>query len=140
MPSAQQPERTPATRRRGPAQRARAVALDLADGAIRQGLKRPLLSPGRIARRVLGSDRLVDAVAGRVVVVTGASSGIGEAAAHRFAAAGAIVVLVARREEELARVTASIRGNGGQARPYTCDLSDRDAIDGLVAQLLAEYG
>jgi NAD(P)-dependent dehydrogenase (short-subunit alcohol dehydrogenase family) len=128
------------TRRRGPAKRAKNVALDLADSAVRQGLKHPLIGPTRIAKRLVGADRLSDAVGGRIVVVTGASSGIGEATAHRFAAAGARVLLVARREEELARVTASINGNGGFAQPYRCDLSDREAIEALTAQLLAEHG
>src|SRR5215203_4066056 len=64
----------------------------------------------RTPRRLLGHgpEALREAVEGRVVVVTGASSGIGEAAARLVGAAGAEVVLVARRAEELERIAAEI--------------------------------
>lgn len=132
--------KSPATAPRRPKRRIRGAALDLADAAARQGLKHPLLSPGRIARRVRGGDSLREAVAGKTVVVTGASSGIGEATAKQFAAAGAKVVLVARREEELARVEGEITAAAGIASSYTCDLSSREAIEELVAKLLADHG
>ena len=128
---------TPAKRRKRPI---RGAALDLADAAARQGLKHPLLSPGRVARRLRGRDNLREAVEGKTVVVTGASSGIGEATALLFAGAGARVVLVARREEELARVQTAIEARDGVAFSYTCDLSDREAIGVLVEQLLADHG
>ncbi len=132
-----QPSPTPAPRRRRPI---RDAALNLADSAARQGLKHPLLSPGRVVRRISGRDSLRDAVEGKTVVVTGASSGIGEATALQFAGAGAKVLLVARRELELARVETAIEARGGVAQSYTCDLSDRGAIDELVFRLLADHG
>jgi NAD(P)-dependent dehydrogenase (short-subunit alcohol dehydrogenase family) len=77
------------------------------------------------------------AVEGRVVVVTGASSGIGEESARLVGAAGATVVLVARRREELERIAAAI-GENAHVRP--CDLTDLDAIDALAAEVLDEHG
>lgn len=76
----------------------------------------------------------------RVVIVTGASSGIGEAAARRFAAAGARVVLVARTAEALERVAASIRAAGGVALPIALDVSAPSAPEGLVARVVEELG
>ncbi len=132
MPENQHPQRTA---RRSPARRLRHAALDAADGAIRQGLKHPLLSPAGIARRLRGAESLRRAVDGKTVVITGASSGIGEATARQFAAAGAEVVLVARRTEELERVAGEIRSAGGTAATFTCDLSDRAAIEAFLADL-----
>ena len=79
-------------------------------------------------------------LAGRTVLVTGASSGIGEATAVQAAARGAHVVLVARREAELDRVRTSIEAAGGRASSYAADLTDLDGIDGLVARVLEEVG
>lgn len=72
-------------------------------------------------------------------MITGASSGIGEATAYAVGEAGAEVLLVARRADELARVADQIRSAGGTAYTYTCDLTDLEAIDALVAQVLAEH-
>lgn len=77
---------------------------------------------------------------GRTVLVTGASSGIGEATARAVAARGATVLLVARRAEELDRVRADVEAAGGTAYSYACDLTDGPAVDALVAQVLAEHG
>jgi len=66
---------------------------------------------------------------GRVALVTGASSGIGRAIAQALAEAGASIVLVARRESELAATRTSITNAGGRAEALACDLADRDAID-----------
>lgn len=77
---------------------------------------------------------------GRTVLVTGASSGIGEATAVAAAAAGARVLLVARRAEDLQRVRARIVADGGSAHAYPCDLTDLEAVDALVVQVLAEHG
>ncbi|SDK30956.1 Short-chain dehydrogenase [Nocardioides sp. YR527] len=77
---------------------------------------------------------------GRTVLVTGASSGIGEATSYAAARRGAHVLLAARRSEELERVRKTIEGAGGQASTYLVDMADGDSIDALVEQLLAEHG
>ena len=77
---------------------------------------------------------------GATVLVTGASSGIGEHTAYAAAARGAHVLLVARRSEELARVAAEIAARGGRASTYTLDLTDGEAVDAFVEQLLVRHG
>lgn len=80
------------------------------------------------------------AVAGKVVLVTGASHGIGKASARKLGAAGAIVLLVARSAEDLHRVAAEITAGGGTAHVYPTDLTDMDAVELLARGLLAEHG
>jgi len=80
------------------------------------------------------------AVADRVVVVTGASEGIGAATAVRLGAAGARVVLVARTEARLAEVRQRIVDAGGTATIHPCDLSDPTAAGALATELLRTYG
>ncbi|HEU4657241.1 MAG TPA: SDR family oxidoreductase [Capillimicrobium sp.] len=79
------------------------------------------------------------AVNGRTVVITGASSGIGRAAALKIAAAGGIPLLLARTEEKLLEVKREIESRGGTAYVYPTDLSDMDAIDATVQKMLAEH-
>ncbi|MUL81650.1 MULTISPECIES: SDR family oxidoreductase [unclassified Mycolicibacterium] len=79
-------------------------------------------------------------VAGKRILLTGASSGIGEAAAEKFAARGATVVAVARRQELLDDLVGRITAKGGDARAYAVDLSDMDAIDELVATVERDLG
>src|SRR5918911_86596 len=79
------------------------------------------------------------AVNGRTVVITGASSGIGLAAARKIAAAGGVPLLVARPIDKLDEAKAEIEGEGGTAYAYSCDLSDLDAIDALVQRILGEH-
>jgi NAD(P)-dependent dehydrogenase (short-subunit alcohol dehydrogenase family) len=76
----------------------------------------------------------------KVVVITGASSGIGRAAALMMANAGARVMLVARGEEKLAETLAEIHAEGGKAWPYPCDISDLGDCDRLVEQILEDHG
>ncbi|BBX88532.1 SDR family oxidoreductase [Mycolicibacterium boenickei] len=79
-------------------------------------------------------------VAGKRILLTGASSGIGEAAAEKFAAKGATVVAVARRQELLDDLVGRITAKGGDARAIAVDLSDMDAIDELVATVERDLG
>lgn len=79
------------------------------------------------------------ALRGKTVLVTGASSGIGRATALKVAAAGGVPLLVSRTREKLEEVQHEIEANGGTAHVYPCDLSDLDAIDGLVEQVTGEH-
>ena len=79
------------------------------------------------------------AVNGKTVIITGASSGIGLAAAHKIAAAGGIPLLVARSEDKLIAAKEEIERNGGTAYHYPADLSDYDSIDALVEKIRSEH-
>jgi short-subunit dehydrogenase len=83
---------------------------------------------------------LDDAADGRIVLITGGSSGIGEAAAKKIAKAGGEVVLVARTPEKLEKVADEIRSDGGIAHVYPCDLADMDAIAAMADKVLADLG
>jgi NAD(P)-dependent dehydrogenase (short-subunit alcohol dehydrogenase family) len=83
---------------------------------------------------------LDDAVDGKIILITGGSSGIGEAAAKKIAAAGGEVVLVARTPEKLDKVADEIRSSGGTAHVYPCDLADMDAIAAMADKVLADLG
>ena len=79
-------------------------------------------------------------VRGKVVVVTGASSGIGHATAVMMARAGAKVILVARGVEKLAESLDEIEAMGGKAWTYPCDVSDLAACDSLIDQIMEDHG
>ena len=76
----------------------------------------------------------------KIVLITGASSGIGKATALMMAQAGAKTIIVARGEEQLLETKAEIEAEGGQAFPYTCDLADLNDADRLIEQVLADHG
>jgi NAD(P)-dependent dehydrogenase (short-subunit alcohol dehydrogenase family) len=78
------------------------------------------------------------ALQGTVAVVTGASSGIGRATAAALARHGAEVILVSRSKEKLEELRGEITAGGGTAHVYPCDLSDLEAIDRLVADVLRD--
>jgi NAD(P)-dependent dehydrogenase (short-subunit alcohol dehydrogenase family) len=99
-----------------------------------------LLVAAAQGRRQVSDERLTAAVDGRVVLVTGASYGIGEATARRLARAGATVLLVARTAERLEEVAAEIRAAGGHADVYVANLADPVAVEGLVRTVLEEHG
>ncbi|MFJ9370339.1 SDR family NAD(P)-dependent oxidoreductase [Nocardia sp. NPDC101769] len=84
--------------------------------------------------------RLAPAVRGRVILVTGASSGVGRATARRLAANGATVLAVARRESLLAELRTETAEFPGTVHPYPADLSDTEACAALINRVLAEHG
>jgi len=75
----------------------------------------------------------------KVVVVTGASSGIGKATALKLASAGAKVMLVARGEEKLLDTKKEIEAAGGRSWIYSADVSDMASCDALVAKVLKDH-
>jgi NAD(P)-dependent dehydrogenase (short-subunit alcohol dehydrogenase family) len=79
------------------------------------------------------------AVNGKTVLITGASSGIGRAAAMKIAKAGGIPLLIARSADKLEQTKQEIEDLGGTAYYYTADISDPDTIDDLVDRVLADH-
>ncbi|MGY5393961.1 SDR family NAD(P)-dependent oxidoreductase [Acinetobacter sp. NigerLNRRAM0016] len=78
-----------------------------------------------------------DRIHGKIVLITGASSGIGLTTAHRLADAGAHVLLVSRTKETLDEVKAEIEAKGRKASVFPCDLNDMEAIDAVSKEILA---
>lgn len=76
----------------------------------------------------------------RVTIITGAGTGIGEAAALSFANDGSAVVLVGRREAPLRIVAEAIKASGGEAHVATGDVSDANEVDAVIAQTLDRFG
>ncbi|WP_454733834.1 MULTISPECIES: SDR family oxidoreductase [Cupriavidus] len=79
-------------------------------------------------------------IEGKVVVITGASSGLGEATAHHLAAAGAFLVLAARRGDRLEALAAQIRAGGGRAETVVADVSRRADVEAVVQKAVASFG
>jgi NADP-dependent 3-hydroxy acid dehydrogenase YdfG len=80
------------------------------------------------------------ALSSRVAVVTGASSGIGEATARALASHGARVALIARREDRLGSIAASLEADGFVARPFAADVRDRKSLSAVAAAVSSELG
>jgi 2-hydroxycyclohexanecarboxyl-CoA dehydrogenase len=76
----------------------------------------------------------------KVALITGASRGLGEALARRFAQEGASLCLAARDESRLERVAEEIKGLGGEALPVRCDVTRRNDVDALAETALARFG
>jgi NAD(P)-dependent dehydrogenase (short-subunit alcohol dehydrogenase family) len=79
------------------------------------------------------------AVNGKTVLITGASSGIGKAAAFKIAKAGGIPLLVARSEDKLEETRREIEDAGGTAYTYSADISEPESVEALVARVLADH-
>ncbi|HEX3174705.1 MAG TPA: SDR family oxidoreductase [Solirubrobacterales bacterium] len=93
------------------------------------------LDPGLFKDRSLSA-----AVRGKVVLITGASSGIGKATAVKAADAGATVLLVARSVEKLEEAKREIETAGGVAHIHRCDMSDMDDVARMADEVLAYHG
>jgi NAD(P)-dependent dehydrogenase (short-subunit alcohol dehydrogenase family) len=83
---------------------------------------------------------LAGAVRGKIVLITGASSGIGKATAVKVADAGATVLLVARSVEKLEETRDEIVAAGGSAHIHRCDMSDIEDIERMAEEVLAYHG
>ncbi len=92
------------------------------------------LDPQR-ARHDDPAGQLID----RVVVITGASSGIGKALALALAKEGAISLLLARRAEELEEVVEEVRSSGGRSYAYPCDITDPESVTQVVKHIIEEH-
>ena len=88
----------------------------------------------------IGDGPLRAAVDGQVILITGASSGIGRASALRLAGAGATVLLVARTVDKLDEVRAEIERTGGTAFVHPCDIGDTEAAGRLAEDVIKEHG
>ncbi len=106
----------------------------------------PLRAASHVASRFLNPGghpsrkALHDAVYGKVVLVTGASYGIGEATARKLGAAGAIVLLAARSGDRLEELRQQISATGGTAYAYPTDLSHPESVETLAAEVLERHG
>ena len=87
----------------------------------------------------LNKQKLVSAVKGKVVLITGASSGIGKSVAFKLSEAGAKTILVARTQEKLETIQREINNQGGDAYIYSADLSDLNSCEELVKRVLSDF-
>jgi A-factor type gamma-butyrolactone 1'-reductase (1S-forming) len=79
-------------------------------------------------------------LAGRVVFITGASSGIGAAAARRFAAEGALIAAAARRKDRLDDLVSELRRAGNEALAVSCDVTDKASVEAAVDATVRAFG
>ncbi|MFC4125500.1 SDR family NAD(P)-dependent oxidoreductase [Nocardia rhizosphaerae] len=113
-------------------------ALQWAEFELMRLISNALTGPVRFPHPFRPSLR--DRVAGKTVLITGASSGIGRGLAMRLAEAGAITVVTARRTAELDQLVAEIRSSGGTAFAITSDLSTEEGVERLADDMLVEFG
>lgn len=79
-------------------------------------------------------------VSHKVVLITGAGSGLGEGYAHIFAEAGATVICAGRNQEKLDHVVRGIEADGGSGKAYTVDVTELDSIQTLIADIVRDFG
>lgn len=79
-------------------------------------------------------------IEGKVVLITGGSTGIGAEVARLLAARGAKVAVAARRADKLEAVVAEIAAQGGDAKAYTLDVTDKRQVEAVVAAVVTDFG
>lgn len=87
----------------------------------------------------LSKSAITRAVSGKNIVITGASSGIGERTAHLLSECGAHVILLARTEDKLKAVTDHILDAGGEASYYPCDITNVEEVESVTRQILSDF-
>ena len=102
------------------------------------GRNRPLYGLNLLDALIGGT--LEEAVQGRIALITGASSGIGEVTARRLGEAGGEVVLVARGREKLEATAEAVEAAGGKGHVYPCDLTDLEAIKEMAQNVQEDLG
>lgn len=83
---------------------------------------------------------MTDGIANKVILITGGSTGIGAETARLLASRGAKVAIAARRKDKLDTVVAEIVAEGGDARAYTLDVTDKAQVATVVADVVADFG
>jgi NADP-dependent 3-hydroxy acid dehydrogenase YdfG len=83
---------------------------------------------------------MAQGIEGKVVVITGGSSGLGEATARHLAERGATVAIAARRRDRLDGIVADIEKSGGKAKAYQVDVVQKDQVDALVTNVMKDFG
>jgi NADP-dependent 3-hydroxy acid dehydrogenase YdfG len=87
-----------------------------------------------------GNERMSDNIQGKIVVITGASSGLGEATARRLSAEGATVVLGARRADRIEALAAELKARNGEALALATDVTESAQVQRLVDAAVERYG
>lgn len=83
---------------------------------------------------------MTEGIQGKVVLITGGSTGLGAEAARHLAAKGARIAVAARRKEKLNEVVAEIAKAGGEARAYQLDVADKVQVKAVVDAVVADFG
>jgi NAD(P)-dependent dehydrogenase (short-subunit alcohol dehydrogenase family) len=89
-------------------------------------------------RQIRKSPRI--SLQGKVALITGGSRGLGLATAREFGSRGAVIAICARNEEELGRATEDLRFRGFQAHYFVCDVTNRECVAGMIADITALLG
>ncbi len=94
----------------------------------------------QITSLFLTTELIMSEIANKVIIITGASSGLGEATALRLAKNGAKLMLAARREERLQKLVSDIEQDGGTAKYQVTDVTDRSGVEALAQATKDAYG
>ncbi|EAQ28977.1 Short-chain dehydrogenase/reductase SDR [Erythrobacter sp. NAP1] len=87
----------------------------------------------------LKKEATMEELNGKTVIITGASSGIGEACAGLMAASGARLVLLARREDRLNEIARRLRSEGAEVETHVCDVAVRSDVDAAIARAIERF-